>query len=103
MLTRLLQRIISPYIALDGTEHGLWAAAASRTPFAYRWLGRSVSPDALDAEFGDFQQWLDLRPQLETSDRICPFTINPHTSAMRQGFVVIRGGKPLGGIITIVS
>ena len=98
-----MRRLFPRYIELDGTEHGLWAAAASRIPFAYRWLGRSVSLDEMNTHFQDFQPWCDLRATLESGDRICPFTINPNTSGMRQGYVVIRDGKPIGGIVTLTS
>ena len=103
LIRQLLQRFLIPYIALDDTEDGLWAAAATRVPFSYKWLRRSVSLDAMDSEFGHFAQWIALREHVLPTDRICPFIINPNSLAMRKGFVVIRAGKPMGGIVTIMS
>jgi hypothetical protein len=99
----MIQRVLSPYVALDGTEEDLWAAAATRIPLSYKWLRRSVSVDSMDAEFGGFPEWVELRERVLPSDRICPFINNPDSLAMRQGFVVIRDGKPIGGIVTFVS
>ena len=102
-MRRLLQRLLSPYVTLDGTEHQLWSVAASRAPLAYRWFGRSIAIAELDAQYPDFDQWLALRPNVQSTDRIWPFTVNPNSMSMRQGFVVVRDGSPIGGIVTIVS
>lgn len=99
----LITRILSPYVTLDGSYLQLWLLAASRAPVAYRWFGRTVDVADLDAEYGDFDDWLALRSRLQSGDRLWPFTINPYSMSMRKGFVAIRDGKPFGGFVTIVS
>ena len=103
LIRRLLQRLLSPCVTLDGTERQFWSVAASRAPLAYRWFGRSIAVAELDAQYPDFDQWLELRANVQSTDRIWPFTINPNSMAMRRRFVVVRDGSPIGGIVTIVS
>ena len=90
-------------VVLDGTEAGLWREAARHVPFKFRWLGRSLDIATVDTQVAGMADWQDLRACLEPRDRICPFTINRNTLAMRQGFVVIRNGMAIGGVVTLGS
>ena len=40
---------------------------------------------------------------MRPGDRIWPFLINPWTSAMRAGYVVVRRGEPVSVVVTAVS
>ena len=102
-LRRLLYRIGIGYVSLDGTEETLWREAARHIPFSYGWTGRSRLIPDLDVELSGNPDWKVLKNSIQAGDRICPFEINPETSAMRRGYVVIRSGEPVGGIITVSS
>jgi len=80
-----------------------WEVAAKRIPFSYRWFGRSLTVAEVDAELSQWDKWKALKAQLESGDRICPFTINPYSMAMRRGYVVIRGREPIGGVVVEMS
>lgn len=72
-------------------------------PIAFRWFGRSLSFADLNARFANFDQWIFAREKYTEGDKIWPFVINPHTMSMRVGFVVVRNGRPVAGIVTRVS
>ena len=103
MFQRLLQTIWPRSQPLDGTKESLWAAAAKGVPFRFRWFNQSLSIESLNVELANCSDWIDLRRRLRSGDRICPFTINKNTLSMRQGYVVLRKGKPVDGIITLMS
>lgn len=88
------------------TESGFWLLAMKGLPW-FRCVRRAVSVDTLDQQFAGTSlqyAWEQLKGQLEPSDRIWPFTIHVRAYlGMRQGYLVLRRGKPLGGIVTIVS
>ncbi len=90
-------------VDLNGSESQLWESAARRTPFSYRWLGRSLTVADVDAEHAAYPAWQVLHASIRLWDRICPFVINPNSMAMRKGYVVIRDGVPIGGTVTISS
>ena len=94
------------YIALEGTDDALHRAADSRAPITYRWFGRSIPIVDLASRFSSsllLPAWRELESKTKPGDQIWPFTINPRTPAMRQGFVVVRRRKPVGLIVTVVS
>jgi hypothetical protein len=103
VIRRLLNRLGIGYVRLDGSEAMLWSQAARHAPLLYRLFRRSVAVADLDARLNDFREWQQLKTQLLPDDLIWPFTFNQGTLAMRQGFVVIRSGKPVAGLVTIVS
>lgn len=102
-IRRLLRHLGFGYFIFDGAESTLWRAAAWTVPFSYRWLGRSLSIADVDSQLTDFSDWQELRVSIRAGDRICPFEINRNTMAMRRGFVVLRRGNPIGGVVTISS
>jgi hypothetical protein len=102
-LRRKLIRFGVGYFRSNGTEEEFWREAMRHAPFAYRWCGKSIAVADLDAQLGHHAEWIVLRKQIEAGDRIWPFAINPDTSAMRTGYVVVRKGKAIGGVVTIVS
>jgi len=74
--------------------------AASHAPIMYRWFGKTLAVDDLGAIVGTDSKWRRIRTQLQPGDRIWPFTINPNTMALREGFVVIRDGQPIEALLT---
>ena len=100
---RLRNQFGSGYVTLDGNEEGFWKAAGRHVPFSYRWLGKSLSVEDVEASVSDSCDWQELKKRIRPGDRISPFVINENTTAMRRGFVVIRDGQPIGGIVVLVS
>ncbi|MEO1525839.1 MAG: hypothetical protein AAFX06_10405 [Planctomycetota bacterium] len=88
---------------MDGTEEQLWRDAADNLAFRFRWFGDSVAIESVDQELELRSEWASLRKRIVEGDRICPFQMNAKTSAMRCGYVVLRGTEPIGGVVTLVS
>ena len=103
LMHRLLHRLRVGYVRLDGTEDQLWRVAANCVPFRYRWLKATLTVDAIDSELEALDAWPDLRRRIADGDRICPFEINADSTSMRRGYVVLRAGQPIGGVVTLVS
>ena len=99
----LLTRCGVGRVTLTGDEDHLWAAAVRRAPVAFRWFGRSLTVADLDAGLGDFGQWRKARRRYRDGDRVWPFVINPGAMAMRAGFVIVRGRRPVTGVVTLCS
>ena len=91
------------YVRLDDSEAMLWSQAARHAPLLYRLFRRSIAVAELDSRLADIPDWHELKPQLMPDDLIWPFEFNQGTLAMRQGFVVIRSGKPVAGFVMIAS
>jgi hypothetical protein len=87
------------YVAFKGSEEDFWKAASNHVPY----FSSPLSVDELDESLGNWSQWVDLRAQVQPKDRIFPFAINVDTKAMRLGYVVIRQGKPIGGVVKVAS
>jgi hypothetical protein len=71
----------------------------------FRFLKRPLSVEHVDAVVGSMQEWLELRQKLGPGDQIWPFRL-PRTGAVwghRAGFVALRAGKFVGGIVVEVS
>lgn len=103
MIQELLVRFGIGYVRLDGSEEMLWAQAARHAPIPCRLFRRSILIDELDFKLKELADWHRLKSELLPDDLIWPFTFNRGTSAMRAGYVVIRSGKPVTGIVTTVS
>jgi hypothetical protein len=84
-------------------EHEFWQAAARSIPFWRRFLGRSATVEQVEAEAGRSPDWQRLRQELRPGDRIWAFEFNRRTLAYRRGFVVLRQGKPVGGVVALLS
>jgi hypothetical protein len=96
---RHLMRIGIGYVVLPGDEQALWSLASKHVPL----FGSSLSTGEVDRILESLQEWASLRSQILPSDRIYPFAINLDTMAMRLGYVVLRNGKPIGGVVVISS
>jgi hypothetical protein len=91
------------YVTFTGDEQQLWRAAMRHAPVSFRWFGRSLSPDDLDAELDDSGRWETAKQAYQPGDKIWPFVINPDTMAMRLGYVIVRNRQPVTGVVTISS
>jgi hypothetical protein len=84
-------------------EQQLWYEAMRHVPISYRWFGRTIDVERIDAALGEMPEWLTARKELQAGDKIWPFSINPGTLAMRQGYVIVRDGRFMSGVVTVVS
>ena len=91
------------YVKLDGSEAQLAHEAMRHILPSYRWLRRSVSRAKADELLGHRPTWREVKAQMRSSERICPFLINPWTSGMRAGYIVVRRGAPLAVFVAVVS
>ena len=97
------------YVRWVGQEEQLWREAMRHAPLSYRWFGRSLTVVEIDEDRAidglprDWPAWRTVKEQLQPGDKIWPFVVNPWTMAMRAGYVVVRRGKPITGVVTVVS
>lgn len=91
----------------DDTNLAFWQQAARRGVRWFRFLRRPMSIADLDRHFeGTYSQeeWQALKAKMEPGDDVWPFCFHVRKYlGMRSGYVVLRGGEPIGGIVTIVS
>lgn len=87
------------YVALGGSHEEFWSLASHHIPS----FGSPVSVAELDRQLGKSKEWLVLRSQIQPHDKLFPFAINVDTLAMRLGYVVLRNGKPIGGVVLVSS
>lgn len=87
-------------------EVDFWIRAMKGLPW-FRFLRRPLSVDHLDEQFqGSFleREWEGLKTRMKPGDQIWPFEFNVRSYlGMRQGYLVLRRGKPIGGVVTVVS
>jgi hypothetical protein len=70
----------------------------------FRWLRRSIDVVTLDLRFGTWAEWLRLKERLHPGDKIWPFEFHVRSYlGMRRGFVALRRGELVGGVVTEVS
>ncbi|HEY2881797.1 MAG TPA: hypothetical protein VGJ15_05175 [Pirellulales bacterium] len=70
----------------------------------FRWLRRPIQVEELDAKLSESPDWKVLRGEIKPGDKIWPFKLHARKYlGMRQGFLVLRCDKPIGGIVTLVS
>lgn len=91
------------YVRLSGDSLEFWRQAMRHSPVSFRWFGRSLNPDDLAEELSGREQWRIAMEQYQAGDKIWPFIINPNTLAMRLGYIIVRDGKPVTGVVTLVS
>ena len=87
------------------SEYDFWVHAMKGLP-RFRCVRRPVSIAELDAQCHGRQkaEWEELRAKMEPGDEIWPFKFDARSYlGLRQGFLVLRRGKPIGGIVTMVS
>lgn len=91
----------------DLTMAEFWELAAREGLPAFRWLRRSIPTEQLDKQFENGrlkEEWQTLRDRMQSGDEIWPFEFHVRSYlGMRCGYIVLRNGRPIGGIVTIVS
>ncbi len=100
---RLIPRACRRYVRWNGTEQHIWQVAPSFAPFAYRWLGSSLTVAQIDYELGADASWAAMKAKLQPGDKIWPFMANRNTMAMRAGLIIIRRRTFVAGIVLLVS
>jgi hypothetical protein len=89
------------------SEQLFWEEATRKGLPRFRFLRRSTPLAELDRRFRGTlleSEWERLKASLQPGDRIWPFSFNTRAYlGLREGYVVLRNGKPVGGIITTVS
>ncbi len=84
-----------------------WEQAARSGLPRFRFLRRSLAPEQLDDELLGSQledEWLQLRSQMEPGDQLWPFEFHVRRYlGMRRGYLLLRRGRPVGGVVTEVS
>ena len=98
--------LLGPSLAKDGQPwHFLIAIpiAIGNVVLCRRIIARTKDVGELDAELGDMPQWLVARNQIHPGDKIWPFTVNRGTLSMRQGYVIVRQGQCVTGVVVTVS
>lgn len=88
-------------------EQRFWRRAVTSGLPWFRWFRRPLTVAQLDVEFEGTslkQEWLALKAQMQSGDQIWPFRFYVRKYlGMRSGYVVLRRGRPIGGLVTIVS
>jgi len=88
-------------------EAEFWERAAREGLPQFRFLRRSLSPEQLDRVLLSTRlegEWLQLRSQLQSGDQLWPFEFPVRSYlGMRRGYLVLRRGRPVGGVVTEVS
>jgi hypothetical protein len=87
------------YVSLNPVPEDFWRVASRHTPF----FSSSLSVKELDQIFLNSNAWQELRAAIQPGDKILPFAVNVDSLAMRLGYVVVRAGEPVGGVICVAS
>jgi len=73
----------------------------------FRSLRRPLATEQLDHELLGTRlesEWLLLRARLQPGDQLWPFEFHVRRHlGMRRGYLALRGGRPIGGVVTEVS
>lgn len=89
---------------MEEQELAFWRQAANRGLPRLRWLRRSVAPEKLDNMLTGTrleEEWLHLKVRMQPRDQIWPFEFHVRRYlGMRRGFLVLRNGQPIGGVVT---
>lgn len=102
-LRRWLTRLGYCYVPSNVDPNVFWRLAVKGVPFTFRFLGRNLTIEALEPELSNNNQWHQAKQLYRTGDRIWPFVVNPDTLGMRLGYIVVRNGTPITGVITQIS
>lgn len=87
------------------SEAEMWSLIVRYGLPRFRWFRHPVSLTAADLALDGHPDWPPLRSELMAGDKIWPFRY-PRSLRVwghREGFVVLRGGQFIGGIVTISS
>lgn len=93
----LLWRCVG-YVTWDSPQD-FWRVASRHTPCFLS----SLTVEVVDGVLHDWHESQELRATIEPGDRILPVAINVDSLSMRLGYVVLRAGEPVGGVIKVSS
>jgi hypothetical protein len=88
-------------------EAEFWEQAAREGLPWFRSLRQPLSPELLDLELLGTRlegEWLQLRSRMQPGDELWPFEFHVRSYlGMRRGYLLLRQGRPVGGVVTEVS
>jgi hypothetical protein len=88
-------------------EAKFWEQAMREGLPRFRFLRRALSAEQLDRELLGSQlegEWVQLRSRMQPGDQLWPFAFHVRCYlGLRRGYVMLRRGRPVGGIVTEVS
>jgi hypothetical protein len=99
LLRRWLLSTGMGYVVFNGNDADFWVIASKHIPC----FSTALPVEEIDRTLGDWHEWVALRGRINADDKVFPFAINVDTSGMRLGYIVLRQGKPLGGLVIISS
>lgn len=92
---------------MTNDEQQFWDRAARQGLPWFLFLRRSIPSEVLDARFSGTrieESWNSLKLEMQAGDKIWPFKFHMRPFlGMRSGYIVLRKGRPIGGIVTVVS
>ena len=88
-------------------EAAFWKLVVQKGLPRMKFLRRSTPPEVLDHRFSGTRlqvEWEKLKAQMQPGDKIWPFDFNlrPYLG-LRRGYILLRRGQPVHGIVTEVS
>jgi hypothetical protein len=86
-------------------EEEFWSQVMRHGLPRFRWFRRPVAVDEVDVALGERPDWIKLRWKVIPGDVIWPFRY-PRSRRVwghHEGFVVLRAGRLVGGVVTISS
>jgi len=87
------------YVEFTENKDDFWRKARKHIPC----FSTSLKIAEFDEAILTPEQLNALQALVQPGDSIYPFAMNVDTRAMRLGYVVLRRGKPVGGIIKVRS
>ena len=91
-------------------ERVFWKTMARKGLPRFRWFSKPRTAVQVEHEcpkIVDAPDWLDLKKRLQSGDEIWPFRYprwnTYRTWGFRIGYIALRNGDPIGGIVTLVS
>lgn len=85
------------------SEAELLQAAYETSPRLPRWLGLGVPFALLDRRLDGHPEWEAWKADRRAGDKVWPFRFNAMTLAYREGYVLVRNGRPCKVLLTAVS
>lgn len=91
------------YVNTNTDWPSFWRIAMRHAPISFRWFGRSINFDDISAVYSRWDEWQMAAKQWQPGDRIWPFKFNEFTMAFRAGYVIVRNGEPVTGVVVLLS
>jgi hypothetical protein len=89
---------------LTREETKFWEVAARKGLPWFRFLRRSLTTEELDAHLNGScleGEWVALKSKMLPGDELWPFEFGFRRFwSGRRGYILLRNGKPVGGIVT---